>query len=92
MAILTVNVKDEKLLEVDAETIKEERSRDEIVDEAINMYLRQKAMDCFRTEGCTPMAMEMARKILTEEDFSAFVEEEIHQMRNEENREVCVGR
>ncbi|MCL2183065.1 MAG: hypothetical protein FWB85_06320 [Chitinispirillia bacterium] len=80
MAVLTVNLKDEKLQEVDAKN----RSRDEIVDEAIDLYLRQKAMDCLRTEGCTPKAMEMARKFLTEEDFSAFVEEEIHQMRDEE--------
>jgi len=48
MAMLTVA--DDRLREVDEFAKKEERSRDEIVDEAIYLYLREKTLNAIRDD------------------------------------------
>jgi len=59
MATLTVT--DERLSEVDEYAKSEERSRDEIVDEAIYLYLREKKLNAIRDD--------IKRMGLTEEDI-----------------------
>jgi metal-responsive CopG/Arc/MetJ family transcriptional regulator len=73
MAMLTVA--DDRLREVDEFAKKEERSRDEIVDEAIEVYLLKKEWERMRQWG-----RELAATGITEED----VREEIKKCREEE--------
>jgi len=51
MATLTVAVADDRLLEVDECAKNEERSRDDIVNEAIFFYLRKKRWNKIFEEG-----------------------------------------
>ncbi|MDR2591715.1 MAG: hypothetical protein LBC59_02775 [Chitinispirillales bacterium] len=71
----TLTVADDRLLEVDEFAKKEERSREEIVDRAIEVYLLKKEWERMRQWG-----RELAATGITEED----VREEIKKCREEE--------
>jgi len=71
----TLTVADDRLLEVDEFAKKEERSREEIVDRAIEAYLLKKEWERMRRWG-----RELAAAGITEED----VREEIKKCREEE--------
>src|SRR5215510_6531299 len=68
MALLTV--KDNRFREVEEFAKKVERSREDIVDEAIDIYLRTKALERLRQMG-----REMVTRGVTEEDVSEAFEE-----------------
>jgi len=51
MAVLTMTVKDEKMQKVEERARKEERSREELVDAAIDFYLHEKFMDEMNAHG-----------------------------------------
>jgi len=76
MATLTVT--DERLSEVDEFAKSEERSRDEIVDEAIDFYLRQKSLS-----GVSEWGREMAKRGYTEDEVMEIINEEVHRARAE---------
>jgi metal-responsive CopG/Arc/MetJ family transcriptional regulator len=71
----TLTVADDRLREVDEFAKKEERSREEIVDKAIEVYLLKKEWERMRQWG-----RELAATGITEED----VREEIKKCREEE--------
>jgi metal-responsive CopG/Arc/MetJ family transcriptional regulator len=71
----TLTVADDRLREVDEYAKNEARSRDDIVNEAIEVYLRKKEWERIRQWG-----RELAATGITEED----VQEEIRRCREEE--------
>jgi len=75
----TLTVADDRLLEVDEYAKEEERSREDIVNEAITLYLRKKRWERLRQWG-----RELAATGITEED----VREEIKNCRRE-RRAAC---
>ena len=66
----TLTVTEDRLREVDKFAEKEERSREEIVNEAIDAYLRKKALAELRGLG-----RELAAAGITEDDVRAAIKE-----------------
>jgi len=75
MAVLTVT--DARFQAVEETAIRESRTREEIVDEAIDLYVRRKAWARLRAVG-----QEMVEAGITEED----VNEAFREVREEERR------
>jgi predicted transcriptional regulator len=84
MAALTLTVKDDKLRKVDEFARQEGLSREDIVDEAIDIYLRQKSS----AVGCSAWGREMAERGFTEDEVMNIINDEIHLMRAEQGNRV----
>jgi predicted transcriptional regulator len=69
MAVLTIT--DERLRAVDEFARIESRTRDDVVDEAIDKYLKRKSWDRL----CTTIGEKMAARGITEEDINEAVRE-----------------
>ena len=75
MATLTVAVADDRLLEVDECAKNEERSRDDIVNEAISFYLRKKRWNKIFEEGDRLAAKNGITEDVIAEEIKSYREE-----------------
>ncbi|MDR2577471.1 MAG: ribbon-helix-helix domain-containing protein [Chitinispirillales bacterium] len=78
MAVLTATVKDDVFFKVEKFAREAERPRDEIVDEAIDSYLKRAAWNRYCESGYTPESRKAAAEWLTDEDVIRFVDEVVH--------------